>query len=155
MQVIFEITDMNASSKVSTIASINLSSAKLPERRKTKQFLWKHFMIFQACNIKIFKYTIKGFFCLAKTMAVKLKQCMKWNQTGNSWRVRSVYTIPAWAEVLMKMGDFFLFHTWGTYKIGVPFWIFSWAKISYYELILFSPLSLLVSSMPVADRGGL
>lgn len=40
--------------------------------------------------MKIVKYTIKGFFCLTKMIAVKLKQRMKCNQTGNSWRVRSV-----------------------------------------------------------------
>lgn len=68
-----------------------------------KELLWKYFMIFQSCNMKIVKYTIKGFFCLTEIIAVKLKQCMKCSQTRNSWRVRSVYTIPAWAEALIKI----------------------------------------------------
>jgi len=84
------------------MASINLSSTKLPVRRQIKQLLWKYFMTFQYCNMKIVKHTIKGTFCLTKMIAVKLKLCMKCNQTGNSWRLRSVYTIPARTEVLTK-----------------------------------------------------
>lgn len=36
-------------------------------------------------------------------IAVKLKQCMKCNQTGNSWRAKSVHTITVCAETLMKV----------------------------------------------------